>query len=171
MSFENIDASNWIWNIPREDMKGRRRGHAVPLVVQAQRVLEVRRELAPGTYVFPVRRRSAAPHVVNPTGWWRDLTTAAGLTDVTIHDIRRTTASWMAMTGATEAIIAQFLGHKRQGVTARYARLDVAAVRSAAQIAVDTMLDRAGVAHERSPERSDVPYGTIVPLARRAGGG
>lgn len=170
MSFDQIDAANWIWNIPRELMKGRRSGHAVPLVAQAQGILETRRQATSGEWVFPARRRATTPHIVNPTRWWHELTEAAGITDATIHDIRRTTASWMAITGSSEAIIANLLGHKRQGVTARYARLDITAVREAAQRAVDTMLDRAGIAHVRGSDGCDVPYGTIVPLGLRAGG-
>jgi len=144
MDFADIDGFSWHWNIPRTSFKGQRRGHTVPVVAQAQEILNIRRELITGRWVFPGWRRGGN-HLANVTYWWEELVRESQLEDVRIHDLRRTTASWMAMTGASESIIAQFLGHKRMGVTAIYARLDTTTVRDAAQRAVDAMLRAAAV--------------------------
>ncbi len=144
MNFGDIDMSNWIWTIPRPAVKGKKRAHPVPLVKQAQYIIGLRREFYTGPWVFPGARRDGR-HVVNVGGWWNAIRKAGGLHDVVIHDLRRTLASWMAMTGASLPIIAQMLGHSLPGVTQIYARLSVEPVREAAQAAVDKIMEVAGV--------------------------
>jgi len=136
MRFEDIDHDSWVWIVPR--IKGGRKNHPVPLVGIAQRIIAFRRELISGQYVFPGHRRGQA-HIANVNYWWSEVRAAADLPDVTIHDLRRTLASWMAMTGAPYHIIAQLLGHKMPGPTAIYARLDVEPVRSSIKRALEAM--------------------------------
>jgi integrase len=59
---------------------------------------------------------------------WNDLHTAAGLPDVTIHDLRRNCASWMACSGENLAIINNVLNHSGLAHMAIYARLNVSPV-------------------------------------------
>ena len=47
----------------------------------------------------------------------------AGLIDFRFHDLRHTTASYLAQSGATLLEIADVLGHKQIEVTKRYAHL------------------------------------------------
>ncbi|HRH35975.1 MAG TPA: tyrosine-type recombinase/integrase, partial [Catalimonadaceae bacterium] len=63
----------------------------------------------------------------------------SGLLDVRIHDLRRTFASYQAMTGSSLQIIGKSLGHKSQQATQIYARLNLDPVRSSVEKAVDTM--------------------------------
>lgn len=143
MRWQDIDIANRIWLIPREFMKGGRADHPVPLVKQALRVLEVRKEFAGrNDWVFPGRRRGK--HITTVEGWFDELRQASGVTDIVPHDLRRTLASYMAMTGASLPIIAQMLGHSLPGVTSIYARLSVEPVREAAQTAVDHIMEVAG---------------------------
>lgn len=139
MRWEDIDMSAWIWTIPRESMKGSRASHPVPLVRQARYIIEARVATRSGDYVFPGRRRGA--HITTVEGWWREIRTASGIEDIVPHDLRRTMASWMAMTGASLPIIAQMLGHALPGVTSIYARLAVEPVREAAQVAADKIME------------------------------
>jgi integrase len=44
----------------------------------------------------------------------------AGIARCTLHDLRRTFCSWMAMTGANEAIVQDLAGHASMGTTRRY---------------------------------------------------
>jgi|GEM_PF-4157377 len=63
-----------------------------------------------------------------------------GLTDIRIHDLRRTLGSWQAATGATTAIIGKSLGHKSQQATAIYERLNIDPVRASVERATNAML-------------------------------
>jgi integrase len=47
----------------------------------------------------------------------------AGLHDFRFHDLRHTTASYLAMNGATSADIAAVLGHKSIAMAQRYSHL------------------------------------------------
>jgi len=136
MRFEDIDTDNWIWTVPK--LKGNRKNHPVPLVKMAQGILEFRRQLVRGPWVFPGQRRNGKP-IGNVNFWWEEIRREAGLDDVTIHDLRRTMATWMAMTGAPYQVIAQLLAHKMPGPTSIYARMDVEPVREAIQKALDAM--------------------------------
>lgn len=62
-----------------------------------------------------------------------------GLLDVRIHDLRRTFASYQAMTGASLQVIGKSLGHKSQQATQIYARLNLDPVRDSVEKAVDAM--------------------------------
>ena len=73
-----------------------------------------------------------------PRRAWRKFRVVAGIPDVTIHDLRRTLGSWMAITGASMPVIAKALGHKMEqhSVTGVYARLNDKPVRKAIEKAV-----------------------------------
>ena len=51
---------------------------------------------------------------------------AAGITDFCWHDLRHSTASWLAMSGASMLEIAAVLGHKSMAMTKRYSHLSEA---------------------------------------------
>lgn len=65
------------------------------------------------------------------------------MTDLRIHDLRRTLGSWQAKTGASLSIIGKSLNHKSQQATAIYARLDLDPVRHSIQAATNAMLQAA----------------------------
>lgn len=67
------------------------------------------------------------------------------MTDLRIHDLRRTLGSWQAKTGASLAIIGKSLNHKTHQATAIYARLDLDPVRQSVETATQAMLEAAGV--------------------------
>lgn len=62
------------------------------------------------------------------------------LTDIRIHDLRRTLGSYQAIAGASLQIIGQSLGHKSSQSTQIYARLTLTPVRNSIDNAVNTML-------------------------------
>lgn len=60
---------------------------------------------------------------------WASIRTAAGLGDVTIHDLRRTCASWLACSGENLAVIGRgVLNHTSLSHTGVYARLNTTPV-------------------------------------------
>ncbi|WPP44223.1 tyrosine-type recombinase/integrase [Pseudomonas sp. AN-1] len=67
------------------------------------------------------------------------------MTDLRIHDLRRTLGSWQAKTGASMAIIGKSLNHKSHQATAIYARLDLDPVRQSVETATQAMLEAAKV--------------------------
>ncbi|MBP7467330.1 MAG: tyrosine-type recombinase/integrase [Thauera sp.] len=67
------------------------------------------------------------------------------MTDLRIHDLRRTLGSWQAITGASLAIIGKSLNHKTHQATAIYARLDLDPVRRSVNLATSAMLEAAGL--------------------------
>jgi len=73
-------------------------------------------------------------------------TSAIGLRDLRIHDLRRTLGSWMAGTGASTVIIGRQLNHKSPSATAVYSRLQQDPVTAARNKAVAAMFGAAGMA-------------------------
>jgi integrase len=67
------------------------------------------------------------------------------MTNLRIHDLRRTLGSWQARTGASLSIIGKSLSHKSVQTTAIYSRLDIDPVRASVERATSAMLVAAGV--------------------------
>lgn len=61
--------------------------------------------------------------IVNLQKSWRRIRKSAGLTDVRLHDLRHTYASFGAGAGLSLPMIGKLLGHKHTATTARYAHL------------------------------------------------
>ncbi|USD36555.1 site-specific integrase [Ferrimonas sp. SCSIO 43195] len=140
MEWSEIDSHNEVWVISTSKMKSKR-PHAVPLTKQVMEVLRRRSsEAEPNQpYVFP-SDRSQKGHIIERSGkssfWWR-ITTRAGLRDternktVTIHDLRRTIATWTIMSGGTLQGASKLLGHSDLSITAStYAHLEVSSIRN-----------------------------------------
>lgn len=72
-------------------------------------------------------------------------TEAFDMTDLHIHDLRRTLGSWQAMAGSSLPIIGKSLNHKTPQATAIYARLDLEPVRVSVNKATQAMLLAASV--------------------------
>jgi len=143
MRWDEINFEDKTWVIPREKFKMDRE-HTVPLVDTVVNILRSRQhEHGHRSYVFPSGR---------PYGWWRnlyyrgwpDLLKAANLNDFRPHDIRHTMATWAQDSGATEEMVAALLGHKRKGITARYAHVRIQKAREAAEMAEAVFLRWSG---------------------------
>lgn len=66
---------------------------------------------------------SARGSIRFPRRAWTEALERAEIDDFRFHDLRHTAASYLAMSGATLAEIAEILGHKTLGVVKRYAHL------------------------------------------------
>ncbi|MGD0163032.1 MAG: site-specific integrase [Candidatus Sulfotelmatobacter sp.] len=117
--------------------------HVVPLLPQAVAVLAERQEAAKkkeedkkisSPFVFPSRGKSG--HIRDIKRGWKKLKKNAKLANLTVHDLRRTLGSWMAMSGVSLPIIGEALGHKSLAATKVYARLQTSAARDAMTLAV-----------------------------------
>lgn len=130
----NIDLARW--SIP-ETKNGE--PQVVPLTAQALAVLQRRRNDSASPWVFP-SKRSRSGHITKPEEAWRMVVKRSGLENVRLHDLRRTLLSWQAITGANITVIAATANHKDLRSTQIYARLNVDAVRSAMEKALDTFI-------------------------------
>ena len=83
------------------------------------------------------------------------------MTDLRIHDLRRTLGSWQAKPGASLTIIGKSLNHKAHQATAIYARLDLDPVRQSVNTATAAMLEAASLKEGA----------TVLPLPKKSRGG
>jgi len=130
MQWSQISMSRGVWVVPAEAAKA---GEpiTVPLCSQAMAIVKRRHEAAAegDVYVFPSARAKSG-HIEEPKNRWLPLRKRAGLDDLTLHDLRRSTGSWAAMAAVPYPVIKSMLGHADGGdVTAVYSRVDTESVR------------------------------------------
>ena len=101
---------------------------------------------------------------------WYGLAEALGLdrqsydmTDLRIHDLRRTLGSWQAKTGASLPIIGKSLNHKSLQSTAIYARLDLDPVRQSVEAATRAIIEAAGPRKAAAPTSKLGALGELTP--------
>lgn len=140
MRWSEISWSRATWTIPET-----KSGEPVTVALSpvALRILETRHAASTAEWVFPGRGKTG--HLVEPKTAWKRILKRAGLSDLRLHDLRRTLGSWQAATGASLPIIGKSLGHKSLGATQIYARLDLDPVRAAVNRATDAMLLAGGL--------------------------
>ncbi len=80
-------------------------------------------------WVLPGTGRTG--HIVEPKKAWALIIKRANISDLRIHDLRRTVGSYMAIQGVDSKIIGKALGHRSIQATAVYARLTQDPVRLA----------------------------------------
>jgi integrase len=73
---------------------------------------------------------------------WQTAKRRAGLTDFHFHDLRHTTASYLAMSGASLLEIAAVLGHRSLKMVQRYAHLTTGHLSTVMARMEDTFLHR-----------------------------
>ena len=143
MAWNEIDLDRTTWTIPADKTKNKRPA-VIALSPPAVAILLSRLEMfGTSEYVFP--SSSVTGHVVDPRKAWERLRTESGLTDLRMHDLRRSLGSWQAAAGASLAIIGASLGHADLKSTQVYARLQLDPVRAAVTKAADDMLVAGGV--------------------------
>ena len=140
IQWKDLDFERGLWYVAGEQLK-----NGSPLVVvlstQAANILNMRNN-APdkhADWVFP-SERSKGP-VVDAKKAWERVRERSGLTDVRMHDLRRTLGSWQALTGTSLQIIGKSLGHKTMKATEIYARLTTDPVREAVEKATQKMAE------------------------------
>ena len=101
-----------------------------------------------GPYVFSCKRGEVPWPIETATAYWRRIRIRAGLADVTIHDLRRTWASWAAMDGENLSIIAAVLNHSNLEQTQIYARLNAAPLYKAMEKQAKAIMAMEGTAEQ-----------------------
>ena len=113
-----------VWTIPSQKNKGKRT-HSVPLSNQAMTILNSV-PASDSDFIFP-SRRSVDRHMSGFTKAMRKSRELSGVTDWTIHDLRRTAASGLARLKVPVHIISAILNHSNKstmGITAIYNRYE-----------------------------------------------
>lgn len=147
MRWENLDLDHGIWRIPQEISKSKR-AQIVYLSNEALTILRTRRAFVKGKWVLPSPNGSKSGHYADPKAAWAKVLKESGITDLRIHDLRRTIASWMAEGGTNLHIIGQVLGHRSQQATRIYARLGGTAARAAVNNAVAALKETLDIKDE-----------------------
>lgn len=106
-------------------------------------------------HVFPRPSNPSMPRDDLKKPWDR-IRKAAGLADVTLHDLRRTAGSHMAQAGVPLQVIGEILGHSHPGVTKLYARLASENERQALDALATTLAGALGLAGGRDRSQ-DLP--------------
>jgi integrase len=131
----DFDLDQGLWTIPTTKAG---RSHVVPLPALVVDELKRLPRFADNPYVFV--GRWGRGHLVNIAKPWARIRKAANLTDVRIHDLRRTLGSWLVAQGHSLSLIGKTLNHSNVSTTQVYARLQVDAVRAALEANARKML-------------------------------
>jgi integrase len=140
MRWEQIDFDLGIWRIP---LTKNGESQTVPLTGPALQILSARHNDQEAGWVLPGKLPGS--HLVEPKWTWKCLLKDAGISNLRMHDLRRTLASYMAIGNQSLQIIGKALGHKSTQATQIYARLTHDPVRKAMEQAQSDILTAAGI--------------------------
>jgi integrase len=148
MRWADVDLQAGLWHIPGVVTK---HGEPTVLPIVGEAAAILRRRSAQrkrsgaiaSPYIFP--GKGEAGHISQPKRQWAKLLEIAGISDLRIHDLRRTLGSWLAMGGASLPMIGRALGHLDSKSTAVYARMQVEPIAAAVKQAQQAMLATASV--------------------------
>jgi len=133
MRWPDVWYVNAEWIIPNPKAK---KPYTVPLMEEAIEILRDR--VGTSEWVFPSSGKTG--HLVTVKRSWHELRKRIGLTDLRVHDLRRTMGSWQANEGISLPVIGATLGHRSHASTEVYARLLTDTVRDAMKRATQKML-------------------------------
>jgi integrase len=137
MRWDEINWNRQEWIIPAEKAKSNEE-LVVALVPAAIDILARRKESSLSDWIFPSTGKTG--HLVEPKSAWKRILRRAELSDVRIHDLRRTLGSWQAALGTSLQIIGRSLGHESLQATQIYSQLNLDPVRASVTSAVNAML-------------------------------
>lgn len=139
MQWSEINSTNQTWIIPISKIKSKK-PHVVPLSSEAMKILNERKaQRSDSDFVFP-SSNSRSGHIADKSGkggFWRRIVERAELYDeetpesnIRIHDLRRTLASYQVQGGGSIQTTSKLLGHSSINITSStYAHLSVDNVR------------------------------------------
>lgn len=138
MRWDQVSFDRAVWRIPDTTSKNGE-PMLIPISKEAIEILKVRqKDTGESPFVFPAD--SATGYMTPPKKRWAALMKRADLSDLHIHDLRRTMGSWMAIGGASLLVIGKLLGHKSVDATMIYSRLHIDPVRDSMERATAAML-------------------------------
>lgn len=151
---DELDLENALWRLPSGTRTKSGRAHAVPLNRTALSLIQEALALRPATrpgkadspFLFPSPKTPSEP--IGPSALsqaMRDIREGIGVEDITVHDLRRSTATRLAQNGVAPFDIALCLSHATQAsgvaaVTFVYVRADFLPEKTRAMTALDRLL-------------------------------
>ena len=139
MRWDHIDLSRRVWRLPTTKAG---RPHYIPLTEPALEILNHAPKQKDNPYVICGHKDQH--HLVNIDKAWRRVRQAAGITDVRLHDLRRTVGSWLVQSGNSLPLIGRVLNHSNTSTTQIYARFAEDQVRTALDEHGKNLVDIAG---------------------------
>lgn len=140
MTWDELDLPSGLWMIPASKAKGKR-PQTIPLSSHALEIIERRRQKRRQGVPWVLPGRGRRGHYAEPKDAWRRVLKLSGLTDLRIHDLRRSLGAWQQRSGASLRTIQQTLGHSDPSITARvYSPMELDQVRAASQTALDALM-------------------------------
>lgn len=127
MRWQDLDLNTGVWSLPSWNSKNGR-ALSIALTNNAVVLLTEIQKMTINEFVF-ASTKSKTGHIVNPVKAFKRICERAGVSDLRIHDVRRSVGSWMAAAGASNFMISKALGHVDTRSAQVYARLDVDPVR------------------------------------------
>ncbi|WP_050897536.1 tyrosine-type recombinase/integrase [Orientia tsutsugamushi] len=120
MRWDEISLSEKIWCIPKTKSKNGKTLY-IGLADKLIEVLQTRKLCSKSEWVLPSSADNSK-HISSSTMHraWAKIRKKAGIQNVTIHDLRRTFATWMKNNGETLDTISQILGHSNTNITKIY---------------------------------------------------
>ncbi|EOH6201937.1 tyrosine-type recombinase/integrase [Citrobacter farmeri] len=135
-TWKEIDFKKWTWTIPAERMKGSR-AHVIYLPRQAKDLMVGLQMCAGGSdYLLPGRYTSSKPLSNAALNSVIDRAVAAAtdageaISDLTVHDLRRTASTLLHEAGYPSDWIEKALAHEQKGVRAVYNKAEYARQRA-----------------------------------------
>ena len=114
MRWDQLDLKSGMWTIP--DTKNGT-SQTILLTPDELAILKERHEHRKSSeWVFPSSTKKN-DHLKDPKKGWARILKQAGITNLHLHDLRRTLGSYMAMTGASLSVIGNALNHKDLSTT------------------------------------------------------
>jgi integrase len=139
MAWSDVNLHRRIWTIPAEASKS---GDAITVYLTDPAIHTLKRRwrarINGNPHVFP--SYGSSRHLTEPKAAWKQILDRAKITNLRLHDLRRTAGSWLAMGGASLPIIGKALGHKSTQSTAVYSRLNLEPIAAAMEMAATAML-------------------------------
>ena len=137
MRWRDLDMDSRVWLIPGSESKN---GEPLRVVLSdaAVKILQNRMMARSSFFVFPGKGKCG--HYQDPKRAWERICKRAGITNLRMHDLRRTLGSYQAMTGAPLPVIGKSLRYKNSVTTEIYARLNLDQVRESIEKATAAMM-------------------------------
>lgn len=155
MEWSEIDFNLKLWRIPASKSKNKS-VMMIPLMDEATNILKKRKENSGSIYVFPSEKGSQSGHLTDFKKSWSSfrekwfrfreekyhLPQKLSKSEFKIHDLRRTIASYQALSGSSLLIIGKSLGHASTEATEIYARLQLEPVKQSMEKAMNLISEQ-----------------------------
>lgn len=155
MEWSEIDFNLKLWRIPASKSKNKS-VMIIPLLDEAIQILQKRKENSRSIYVFPSEKSSQSGHLTDFKKSWSSfrekwfrfreekyhLPQKLSKSDFRIHDLRRSIASYQALSGSSLLIIGKSLGHQSTEATKIYASLQLEPVKQSMEKAINLISEQ-----------------------------